>query len=203
MKKTFNIIVALSCIAFLFSCGNEKEAKEEKVKKVVMELPAPFRHHEKIEVGPDLIFDVYSWGRGSDSTSSVLILRSDSLKNNFTVASSDNLDGRLAEVFNTDMDTDGNPEVLIYYTLNDKYDSAKILCYEFNGKNVNQIKFPDLSSKTKSQYRGLDKFYVKDAKLIREFNLFDENDIEGKNPIGKKKVEYNIQNNSFDLTELE
>ena len=33
MKKTFNIIVALSCIAFLFSCGNEKEAKEEKVKK--------------------------------------------------------------------------------------------------------------------------------------------------------------------------
>jgi hypothetical protein len=168
-----------------------------------MGLPAPFKRHEKIEVGPDIIFDIYSWGRGADSTSSLLILRSDSLKNEFSVASSDNINGRLVEVFNTDMDTDGNPEVLVYYTLNDKFETAKILCYEFNGKNVNQIKFPDLSAKTKAQYRGLDKFSVKEAKLIREFNLYDETDTVAKNATGKKKVEYLIKNNSFDLNEIE
>ncbi|MDA9554907.1 hypothetical protein N9R54_01605 [Pelobium sp.] len=203
MKKLINGALLCGSLILMMACGNDKKPQENKVKKVVMELPAPFRRHEKIEVGPELIFDVYTWGRGSDSTSSILILRSDSLKNDFTVASTDNLKGRLVDVFNTDMDTDGNPEVLIYYTLNDKFETAKVLCYEFNGKNVNQIKFPDLSSKTKVQYRGLDKFYVKDAKLIREFNLYDEADTAGKNPTGKKKVEYFIKNNSFDLTEIE
>lgn len=203
MKKIIHIILFAAVSIGLVSCGDEKKTDVADTKKTVVNLPAPFRHHEKIEVGPELIFDVYSWGRGSDSTSSLLILRSDSIKNDFTVASSDNIDGRLVEVFNTDMDTDGNPEVLIYYTLNDEINSADIICFEFNGQNVNRIKFPELSSKTKKQYHGLDKFYVKDAKLVREFNLFEEDDKEGKNASAKKKVEYFIKNNSFDLNELE
>ena len=203
MKKKLQYLL-ISFVGFsLVSCNDAQKEENVTAKKADYSLPAPFRHHEKIEVGPELIFDVYSWGRGSDSTSSLLILRSDSIKNDFTVASTDNIDGRLVEVFNTDMDTDGNPEVLIYYTLNDKINSADIICFEFNGKNVNRINFPELSSKTKKQYRGLDKFYVKDAKLVREFNLFEEDDKEGKNALTKKKVEYFIKNNSFDLNELE
>lgn len=203
MKKIINVFFSYAVLIGLISCGDEKKAEFKEEKKTSVSLPAPFRHHEKIEVGPELIFDVYSWGRGADSTSSLLILRSDSVKNEFTVASSDNIDGRLVEVFNTDMDTDGNPEVLIYYTLNDKFNSADIICFEFNGKNINKIIFPKLSDKTKKQYRGLDKFSVKDAKLVREFNLFEEDDKEGKNVSGKKKVAYFIKNNTFDLTELE
>lgn len=203
MKKIIHIIFLAVVSIGLVSCGDEKKTDVAETKKAVVNLPAPFRHHEKIEVGPELIFDVYSWGRGSDSTSSLLILRSDSVKNDFSVASSDNIDGRLVEVFNTDMDTDGNPEVLIYYTLNDAINSAAVICFEFNGKNVSEINFPKLSEKTKKQYRGLDKFYVKDAKLVREFNLFEEDDKEGKNASAKKKVEYFIKNNSFDLNELE
>lgn len=200
--KLHYVLLVLTGLTIV-SCGNDKKEETKIVKAVENSLPAPFRHHEKIEVGPELIFDVYSWGRGADSTSSLLILRSDSIKNDFTVASSDNIDGRLVEVFNTDMDTDGNPEVLIYYTLNDKFDSANIICYEFNGKNINKINFPKLSDKTKKQYRGLDKFYVKDGKLVREFNLFEDDDKEGKNATAKKKVEYFIKNNNFDLNELE
>lgn len=203
MKKIIHIFFSVVISIGLVSCGDEKKTDVAETKKAVVNLPAPFRHHEKIEVGPELIFDVYSWGRGSDSTSSLLILRSDSIKNDFTVASSDNIDGRLVEVFNTDMDTDGNPEVLIYYTLNDEINSAAVICFEFNGENVSEINFPKLSEKTKKQYRGLDKFYVKDAKLVREFNLFEEDDKEGKNASAKKKVEYFIKNNSFDLNELE
>lgn len=203
MKKIVNITLIFSAVIILFSCGNDNDQKVIQPKKMVKELPTPFHKHEKIEVGPELIFDIYSWGRGSDSTSSLLILRSDSLKNDFTVASSDNINGRLQEVFNTDMDADGNPEVIVYYTKNDKYESAEILCYEFTGKNISKIKFPDLSSKTKKQYRGLDKFYVKEGKLFREFNLFEEADQESKNPIGKKVIQYFIKGNSFDLKEVE
>lgn len=203
MKKKLQYLLTILVGLGLASC-NEAEKKDSKTaKKVENTLPAPFRHHEKIEVGPELIFDVYSWGRGADSTSSLLILRSDSIKNDFTIASTDNIDGRLVEVFNTDMDSDSNPEVLIYYTLNDEINSADVICFEFTDNNVNTIRFPELSSKTKKQYRGLDKFYVKDAKLVREFNLFEENDKEGKNASTKKKVEYFIKNNSFDLNELE
>jgi hypothetical protein len=111
MKKITYILFSAIVSIGLVSCGDEKKTDVAETKKAVVNLPAPFRLHEKIEVGPELIFDVYSWGRGSDSTSSLLILRSDSIKNDFTVASTDNIDGRLVEVFNTDMDTDGNPEV--------------------------------------------------------------------------------------------
>ncbi|MBU0695114.1 MAG: hypothetical protein KKE39_01115 [Bacteroidetes bacterium] len=187
----------------LFACQSKSSEENTKPKKVVMELPAPFQKHLKVEVGPELIFDVFSWGRGSDSTSSLLILRSDSLKNEFSVASSDNIDGRLQEVFNTDMDDDNNPEIVVYYTLNDKYESAEVMCFEFNGKNVNKIRFPDLSSKTKKQYHGLDDFYVKEGKLFREFNIYDEADTLGKNALEKKKIQYFLKNNNFDLKELE
>lgn len=203
MKNIVNILLLSSAAFLLFSCGNDKEQQTTPSKKVVMDLPAPFHKHEKIEVGPELIFDIYSWGRGSDSTSSLLILRSDSIKNDFTVASSENINGRLQEVFNTDMDADGNPEVLVYFTKNDEYESAEILCFEFTGKILGKIKFPDLSAKTKKQYHGLDKFYVKDGKLFREFNFFEEADKESKNPTGKKVIEYFIKGNSFDLKEIE
>ncbi len=197
MKKKFNTILLFGALIFVFSCGNDKEQKVTQTKKVLKELPAPFHKHEKIEVGPELIFDIYSWGRGSDSTSSLLVLRSDSLKNDFTVASTDNIDGRLQEVFNTDMDKDSNPEVIVYYTKNDKYESAGVLCYEFNGKNANKIQFPNLSSKTLKQYHGLDKFYVKEGMLYREFNLYDSEDKEGKNPTRKMVIQYFLKDLTF------
>jgi hypothetical protein len=187
----------------LFACRSKPTEESAKPKKVTMELPAPFQKHLKVEVGPELIFDIFSWGRGSDSISSLLILRSDSLKNEFSVASSDHIDGCLQEVFNTDMDDDNNPEIVVYYTLNDKYESAEVMCFEFNGKNINKIHFPDLSLKIKKQYHGLDDFYVKEGKLFREFNIYDEGDTTDKNPIEKKKVQYFLKGNSFDLKEIE
>jgi hypothetical protein len=196
MKLFWNFLSLIFVFGF-FACSGD--AAKESVKTLTTKvdvLPAPFKKHLKIEVGPDVIFDVYSWGRGADSSSSLLILMSDSLKNDFIVASSSNIDGQLQEIFNTDMDTDGNPEICVYYTLNDELKTAKILCYEFKGKEANAIKFPDLSSKTKSMYLGKDKFYVKEAKLYRDFEL--------KTDSGKitKTLQYFIKNNSFDLTEI-
>jgi len=202
MKNLANIIFAFGLL-LLGACGNEKQNNETTIKKVLVGLPAPFHRHQKIEVGPDLIFDVFTWGRGADSTSSLLILRSDSSRNDFSIASSANIDGKLKEVFNTDMDTDGNPEIVIYYTENEPYHSAQILCFEFTGKEANKIRFPDLSNKTLKQYRGKDQFFVKEGMLYRNIELFDEADKEGKKAIGKKNIRYFLKGNSFDLEEVE
>lgn len=203
MIRVSNTCFLLGIFLLLFSCtAPQKQADHSKKKAVQTELAAPFKKHLKIEIGPEIIFDVFSWGRGSDSSSSLLILRSDSLKNDFTVASTDNLDGHLEEVFNTDMDKDGNPEVVVYFTKNDKSRTADVFCYEFNGKNVNKITFPDLTSKTQKQYRGNDKFYVKGGELYREFNVFADADSTSK-PSGEKLLKYFLKGNKFDLTEME
>lgn len=193
--------LTLTLTALLFACNSDVKIANPR-KTTTPKLPAPFRNHQKVEVGPGLIFDIFSWGRGADSTSSLLILKSDSLKNDFAVAETDNLNGKLSEVFNTDMDIDGNPEVIVVYQKNDKYKSAEVMCYEFL-KDANKIRFPDLSSKTKKQYRGNDKFYVKEGKLFREINLFDEADTINKKPIAKKIVRYGLEGNGFTVNEVE
>ena len=202
MKNLSNVIFVFGLL-LLGACGDEKQGDEKSIKEVLVGLPAPFHRHQKIEVGPDLIFDVFTWGRGADSTSSLLILRSDSSKNDFSIASSVNIDGKLKEVFNTDMDTDGHPEIVIYYTKNDPHHSAQILCFEFTGKEANKIRLPDLSNKTLKQYRGKDQFFVKEGMLYRNIELFDETDKEGKKAIGKKNIRYFLKGNSFDLEEVE
>jgi len=202
MRNLKGVCFLLGVSLMLFSCDPPKEKTNTNEKNGAKNtLPAPFKKHLKVELGPDIIFDVVAWGRGSDSSSSVLVLRSDSLKNDFTVASTDNLDGHLEEIFNTDMDKDSNPEIVIYYTKNDKYKTAEVLCYEFNGKSVNKISFPDLTSKTQKQYRGNDKFYVKQGELYRDFDLFPDTDSASK-ATGKLALKYFLKGNRFDLTEL-
>ncbi|TAF43701.1 MAG: hypothetical protein EAZ51_07880 [Sphingobacteriales bacterium] len=193
--------ITFALTALLFACNSDIKITENP-KPTTTKLPAPFKKHQKVEVGPGLIFDIFSWGRGADSTSSLLILKSDSLKNDFTIAETDNLDGKLSEVFNTDMDIDGYPEVIVVYQKNDKYKSAEVMCYEFL-KDANKIRFPALSSKTKKQYRGNDKFYVKEGKLFREINLFDEADTINIKPISKKIVRYGLEGNGFTVNEVE
>lgn len=200
----FKIVYSLLALSLtLFSCSEtQKNAEGDKKQTPKNSLSAPFKKHLKVEIGPDIIFDVFAWGRGSDSSSSILVLRSDSLKNDFTVASTDNLQGRLEEVFNTDMDKDSYPEIVVYYTNHDKYRTAEVLCYEFNGKSVNKIKFPDLTANTKKQYRGADKFYVKGGELYREFDLYANSDSTSKST-DKKTVKYFLKGNRFDLIEIE
>lgn len=198
MKHIFYLVSFLALIA---ACTEEKKQANAEPKKIIQKLEAPFKKHQKVEVGPGLIFDVFSWGRGSDSISSLLILKSDSLANDFTVSTSQNLDGQLSEVFNTDMDIDGNPEVIVIYRKNDEYKSASVLCYEFRN-DANKISFPDLSSKTKQNYRGNDNFYVKEGKLYRQLPLYDKKDSLLKAPIEKKLIAYTLENNSFKISEI-
>lgn len=196
--RSYLLIAAGFCL--LSSCQGDEELKTVAKEKVV--LPKPLKKIDNIEVRPGLTFDILSWGRGADSLNAVLILRSDTVTNNNTAYNLE-IEGKYVETFNTDMDTDGNPEIIIYTTSNKKYSPANVYCLEYGGSEPTKIRFPELTDKTQKQYKGNDKFYLHQGKLRREFNLFDDLENDKAKPVGKKTVEYSLRGNSFDITEIE
>lgn len=188
--------------AMLYSCSHDQPktnltaATATKVNTVMQ----PFRFHKMIEVSPGQDFDIVSWGRGSTTVGSLLILRSDSVNKRYSTTTGD-LDGNITDVFNSDMDTDGNPELLVQAKAKDTIDYTTIYAYEFTDK-ANKLDFPKLTSTQKKGYRGDDNFYMKDAKLIREFPIFDGNTSAAK-PTGQKRVlQYNLRSNSLTVKDL-
>jgi hypothetical protein len=161
----------------------------------------PFRFHKPVEVSPGQTYDVVSWGRGSTAVGSFAILHSDSAGMKYTTTTGD-LDGTITDVYNADMDTDGNPEILIQSKGKDTVNYAKIYAFEFNDNTANKLDFPKLSSSQKRGYRGDDNFYIKDGKLIREFPIYDGNDKTAKPTGAKRQLEYGLRSNNFTVKQL-
>lgn len=186
----------------LFGCTHDKPKINLSVTAPKPEVfMAPFRYHKIIEVVPGQDFDIMSWGRGSTTKGSLLILRSDSINKLFTTTTGD-LDGAITDVFNSDMDADGNPELLIEAKAKDTVDYTSIYAYEFNDSKATKLDFPKLTSSQRKGYRGADNFYMKDGKLIREFPLYDSNNAAAK-PTGQKRIlQYNLRSNNLTVKDL-
>ena len=190
--------------AILMSSCSENDKKQVNSTPPVSKhkLTEPFRFHKALEVKPGLTFDVLSWGRGSDSTGAYLILRSDSTHLKYKSTTGE-LDGKIEDAWNMDLDSDGNPELFIQANTKGKDSHLNMYVYEF-GKDGNpqQIRFPDLSASMKKGYKGKDSIYIKDGKLMREFPLFIDTDAENKPSGGKRTIEYHLRNNSFTANEI-
>jgi hypothetical protein len=164
-------------------------------------LPAPFRYHKLIESSPGKYFDVFGWGRGKDSSGAYMILHSDSAGKQYSNTSGD-LEGSIIDVYNTDMNMDGNPEILIEAKAKDTTNHVNIYAYEFKGGKGNKLTFPKLTDKTKKQYRGDDYFYIKDGFLIREFPVYDGTGVNAK-PTGQKKIlQYGLRDAEFTVKDI-
>lgn len=200
LKPLKFLAFSLFSLAVVSSCGSDGEKKEVKPETRVV-LPDPFRAHKVVEVRPGLTFDVLSWGRGSQESGAFLILRSDSSAIHYRSVSGE-LEGKITDAWNMDMDSDGNPEIFVQATSGDAGDNLSMYVYEFteNGSS-REIRFPDLTSSTKKQYRGRDSVYVKEGSLFREFPLFESSDTSGVKAVGKKKIEYLLRGNSFSVKE--
>ncbi|GAA4315087.1 hypothetical protein GCM10023149_11540 [Mucilaginibacter gynuensis] len=184
-------------------CGNDdkKPVNNNAVAPKKPTVQAPFRFHKRIEVAPGQDFDVLSWGRGSSDVGSFLILHSDSAGMDYTTTTG-NLEGSIVDVYNSDMDLDGNPELLIQGKAKDSTNYANVYAFEFNGDRANKLDFPKLTKKQRKGYRGNDNFYIKEGKLMREFPIYDGEGAEAK-PSGAKRVfEYGLRNNSFTVDQL-
>lgn len=201
MKLTLPVF-ALAISLSLAACTTEETPKKVETTIVQSKLPQPFRFHKAIEVKPGLTFDVLSWGRGSQYTGAYMILRSDSAKAAYKSINAE-LEGEIKDVWNMDMDSDGNPEIFIHAAGMEKENFLKMYVYEFTeGGSQQQLRFPDLTSSTKKQYRGKDSVYVKDGELFREIPLFEEADTAGVNAVGKKLLQYSLRGNNFNVKEI-
>jgi len=165
-------------------------------------LMEPFRYHKLIEVSPGDDFDILSWGRGSTETGSFEILHSDSVNMNYTTTTGD-LNGSIVDAFNTDMDMDGNPEILIQAKTNDSVYNTVIYAFEFSNGKANKLDFPKLTSSQKKGYRGNDSFYIQDGNLMRQFAIYEGS---GKNakPTGQKRLfQYGLRDNEFTIKQID
>jgi hypothetical protein len=199
----FRCCLFISAFALLIAgCGsdNKKPAVNTNMvaKAVVMQ---PFRYHKAIEVSPGQTYDVLSWGRGSTQVGSFAILHSDSVGMKYTTTTGD-LDGTITDVYNADMDMDGNPEILIQSKGKDTVNYAKIYAFEFNNNDADKLDFPKLTNSQKKGYRGNDNFYIKEGKLIREFPIYDGNGASAKPTGAKRQLEYGLRSNAFTVKQL-
>jgi hypothetical protein len=164
-------VLTLASGILLASCSEDKKTGSVYVAPKKPEVMAPFRYHERIEVSPGQDYDVLSWGRGSKAVGAFEILHSDSAAAKFTTTTGD-LDGEIVDAYNSDMDLDGNPEILIRAKGKDTINYTNIYAFEFNSSGAHKLDFPKLTRSQRAGYRGDDNFYIKDGMLIREFPLY-------------------------------
>ncbi|MEQ7801574.1 hypothetical protein ABDJ41_17400 [Pedobacter sp. ASV1-7] len=205
MKKMINVIkhsLLFAGVLLMASCGNNNEEKVA-IEKPVAALAdsktrGPFAFYKDISVKPGLNFEIVSWGKGVDSIGGYLILMSDSVKNKYNSFSAERK-GIITDAWNMDMDNDGNPE--IYIELLSKKNVLDLNVYEYSGGDFRKISFPPLSSSTKKDYAGNDKFLIKDGNLFRSFPLVNPKDTSIKAGDVKMLV-YQLNGNSFNVNEV-
>ncbi len=197
--RRYLFLVPVLC-ALIAGCGSDEKPAVKSVSVAKPKVMEPFRFHKLVEVSPGQYYDVLSWGRAAVDTGAFLILHSDSSGRKYTTTTGD-LDGAIVDVFNTDMDVDGNPEIIIQAKSTDTTKHVNIYTFEFNNNRANEIRFPALKS-SKANYRGKDNFYIQEGKLIREFPSYSGTGKEAKLTGGKYKLEYTLRGNEYDIKTL-
>jgi len=202
MKHRFYLLMLTGCLIVASACNQEeKKAAAPVASAKKPDFADPFRFHKLIEVSPGEDYDVLSWGRGSSTTGSYLILHSDSSGKKYTTTTGD-LDGTIVDAYNSDMDLDGNPEILIQARAKDTSNYATIYAFEFNNSRANKLDFPRLTSSQRKGYHGDDNFYIKEGKFMREFPIYDGNGKDAKSTGQKRILEYGLRGNNFTVKQL-
>ncbi|WP_345948336.1 hypothetical protein ABDD95_15925 [Mucilaginibacter sp. PAMB04274] len=198
------VYLLLGYMTFAAACGGNSSDKASVPAPAATQAPrvmAPFRFHKTIEVSPGQYYDVLAWGRGSESMGAFEILRSDSASMKYTTTTGD-LEGRIVDVYNADMDTDGDPELFIHTQAADSTNAAEVFAFEYKDDNARKIDFPRLTRSQRKGYRGNDNFFIKDGNLMREFDVYDESDSLAKKPIQKRLIQYTLRGNSLSADQL-
>jgi len=199
MKVRFYLSVFIGCVMAIAACNTTpQQAATPAAPAKKPDYVAPFRYHKLIEVSPGQDYDILSWGRGSAMSGSFVILHSDSAAKKYTTTTGD-LDGTIVDVYNSDMDLDGNPELLIQAKGTDSTNYATIYAFEFSNGKAEKLDFPKLTKSQKKGYHGGDNFYIKEGKFMREFPIYDK---DAKATGAKRVLQYGLRDNSFTVKQL-
>lgn len=199
-RPGFYILALIGCMLNA-GCSNDKQPAPPAALPAKPAVMAPFRYHEMIEVSPGQDYDILSWGRGAKTGGAFEILHSDSAAAKYTTTTGD-LDGEIVDAYNSDMDMDGNPEILIRAKGKDTINYTNIYAFEFNNNAAHKLDFPKLTRSQRAGYRGDDNFYIKDGKLFREFPIYDGNSKTAKATGQKRQFEYGLRGNEFTVKQL-
>ncbi|WP_214070807.1 hypothetical protein [Mucilaginibacter sp. dw_454] len=194
------IFMLMGC-ALIVSCTHEEKKAPVNYTPKTPTLMEPFKFHKLIEVSPGNYYDVLSWGRGGADTSSLLILHSDSVTKTYTTTTAD-INGQIVDAYNSDMDIDGHPEILIQAKRKDTINFTTMYAYEFYEKKVQKLDFPKLTSSQRKGYRGNDNFYITEGKLMRDFPIYEGSGASAKKTGAERKFEYTLSNNNFNVKQL-
>ncbi len=201
MYNRFYFFMLMVCA---IAAGCAQQAPKPPAATIAAPKPAimePFRFHKLIEVSPGNDFDVVSWGRGSKDIGAFAILHSDSSDIKYTTTTGD-LEGSIVDVYNSDMDLDGNPEILIQAKAKDTSNYAIIYAFEFTNGKADKLDFPKLTKSQRKGYRGDDNFYIQDGKFMRQFPIYDGDGKDAK-PTGQKRLlQYGLRDNQFTVQTL-
>ena len=183
------------------SCSHEKAATLSAPNSSKTRVMEPFRSHKLLEVAPGEYYDVLSWGRASTDTGAYMILHSDSSARKYVTTTGD-LEGKIVDVYNSDMDVDGNPEIIIQTAVTDTNHYTVMHAFEFNNNKANKLEFPKLTESQRNGYRGGDNFYIAEGKLVREFPIYNANNSTAKPTGQKRKLEYALSRNSLSAKQI-
>ncbi len=200
-KELWFCLFIIGCIVVVGCSNNEKSASVTTVVPKGPVVMAPFRYHKLIEVSPGQDYDVLSWGRGSAKSGSFIILHSDSAAAKYSTTTGD-LDGSIVDVYNSDMDLDGNPEILIQAKGRDTINYINIYALEFSNGKAQKLDFPKLTKSQRQGYRGDDNFYIKEGILMREFPVYSGTGKDAKLTGQKRQFQYGLRNNNFTIKQL-
>lgn len=94
-----------------------------------------------------------------------------------------------------DLNSDGWPEVLVYFNTYGLEMKAFLIGYSVNnGKSMSRISMPELTEEQKEGFRGMDEFAIVETSLIRRFPTYQ---LDGENwaPTGKtRQIQYKLRN---------
>jgi len=201
IRNSLFYLCILTILGLITGCSNPQQPVTVTPVAKKPAIMQPFRFHKLIEVSPGQDYDVLSWGRGSSKVGAFMILHSDSSGAKYTTTTGD-LDGSIVDVYNSDMDLDGNPEILIQTKGKDTTNYTTIYAFEFSFGKAQKLDFPRLTQSQRQGYRGGDNFYIKDGKFIREFPIYNGNSSTAKLTGAKRQFEYGLHNNSFTVKQL-
>ena len=105
------------------------------------------------------------------------------------------IDGMVINSEIEDLNSDGSPEILVYYTSSGSGSYGSVIAYSVNNKkSMSQVYFPRITdnSKVYEGYMGHDEFAVVENHLIQRFPIYKEGDTNVQPTGGMRQIQYKM-----------
>ena len=189
LQKTICFFMALTASVVLSGCQTSSQDTIN---------PSQYRHHKTYHSGKYMI-DVASWGQNGSASLEYCQVKVTGEKNESFIL---RMDMEIAEAsWVTDVDRDGNFEVLILGRSAGSGSFGEIRVFEWDGKALAARPLPELTPKQATGYYGHDAFRVGTSQIVREFPVYKPGDPNASPTGGLRRLVYTFTNKKWKASE--